>query len=155
MIYKVPSNQSGYVRVVFELPSCVWADRIFVSGSFNDWSQTQMPMLQDRDGVWRAVIELPAGQAHEFRYFIDGRWQTDYHADGFTDNNFGSHNSVIDLTLVMALPTGARFSSQVPDGQVSSVPHLPAQVDSGVTSNRSRTHLPAEMPRLRPRVAAA
>ena len=107
MIYKAPSNQPGYVRVVFELPSCVWADRIYVSGSFNDWSETKIPMFQDRDGVWRATVELPAGQTHEYRYLIDGRWQTDYHADGCTNNSYGSHNSVIDLTLVMALPAGA------------------------------------------------
>ena len=58
MIYKVPSHQPGFARVVFELPSCVWADRIYVTGSFNNWDNTRVPMLQDRDGVWRAIVEF-------------------------------------------------------------------------------------------------
>jgi hypothetical protein len=97
MLYKKPSVHPGSVCVTFELPSCVWADRISVSGSFNQWDERGIPLVQGRDGVWRATVDLAAGQRYEFRYWIDGRWQTDYHADGFTDNQYGSHNSVIDL----------------------------------------------------------
>ncbi len=39
MIYKIPTSQPGLVCVVFELPSCVWADRIVVSGTFNNWDE--------------------------------------------------------------------------------------------------------------------
>ncbi len=88
MIYKIPTSQPGLVCVVFELPSCVWADRIVVSGTFNNWDERAVTMHQDRDGVWRARLELPIGQRYEFRYLIDGRWQTDYHADGFMDNGY-------------------------------------------------------------------
>lgn len=155
MIYKVPSHQPGFARVVFELPSCVWADRIYVTGSFNNWDKTQDPMIQDRDGVWRAILELPAGQTYEFRYIIDGRWQTDYHADGFTDNEYGSHNSIVDLSTLMVVPIGGRISSQVPDGHVIVAPHLPAPHDVATVPAQPRTLVPAEMPRLRPRIAAA
>jgi|GEM_PF-935568 len=155
MIYKIPSHQPGYARVIFELPSCVWADRIYVAGTFNAWEETKVPMLQDRDGVWRANVELPAGQTYEFRYVIDGRWQTDYHADGFTENEHGSHNSIVDLSFVMTVPMGGRFSSHVPDGRVAVSPHLPAPTDGATVPARPRAFVPAEMPRLRPRVAAA
>jgi hypothetical protein len=156
MIYKIPTGQSSLVCVVFELPSCVWADRIVVSGTFNSWNERELAMHQDRDGVWRARLELPIGQRYEFRYLIDGRWQTDYHADGFTENGFGSHNSIVDLTLVMTLPIAARTNSQVTEGPVKVAPHLPAP--SGVAMGAARAPrpaAPAEMPRLRPRVAAA
>lgn len=153
MIYKLPSTQSGSVHVVFELPSCVWADRIYVSGTFNAWDRTSLPMVQERDGVWRATLELPAGQRFQFRYLIDGRWQTDYHADGFTDNEYGSHNSVVDLSLVVTLPIAQHLSSQVPDGHVAVTPHLPVSVDAA--ASRARTRSVVEMPRMRPRVAAA
>lgn len=154
MIYKLATPQPNVVCVVFELPSCVWADQIFVSGSFNDWNEAALPMRQDRDGVWRARIELPAGKRYEFRYLIDGRWQTDYHADGFADNQYGSHNSIVDLAQVMTLPLTP--SSQVSDGHVAVAPYLPAPSETEVNLARlPRTHAPAEMPRLRPRVAAA
>jgi hypothetical protein len=153
MIYKLPATQPDSVRVVFELPSCVWADRIFVTGSFNEWDRTSLPMAQDRDGVWRATLELPAGQSFQFRYLIDGRWQTDYHADGFTDNQYGTHNSIVDLSLVVTLPINARLSSQVPDGHVAVAPYLPAPAEGAAP--RTRTRNTVEMPRMRPRVAAA
>lgn len=95
MIHKQPSPQCSHVRVTFELPSCIWADKIYVTGDFNGWSQSATPMHQGRDGVWRAVVDLPAGRQYEFRYLIDGRWHTDYHADGSHPNNFGSENSVV------------------------------------------------------------
>ena len=88
-------------------------------------------------------LELPIGQRFEFRYLIDGRWQTDYHADGFTENGFGSHNSIVDLTLVMTLPLATRAGSQVPDGQVTKVPHLPAPSDAAMTPARAPRHGPA------------
>ncbi len=156
MIYKIPTSQPGLVCVVFELPSCVWADRIVVSGTFNNWDERAVTMQQDRDGVWRARLELPMGQRYEFRYLIDGRWQTDYHADGFMDNGYGSHNSIVDLTLVMTLPMAKRAGSQVPDGHVTKAPHLPAPSDAATMPARApRPATPAEMPRLRPRLAAA
>jgi hypothetical protein len=155
MIYKVPSNQPGCIRVVFELPSCVWADRIFVSGSFNGWNEGETPMRQDRDGVWRASIDMPMGKQYEFRYIVDGRWQTDFHADGSATNSFGSQNSVIDLSLVVALPVNMRHSSQVSDGHVSVAPHLPAPSDMSSSPVRARAHVGPDIPRLRPRIAAA
>lgn len=156
MIYKVPSPQAGLAYVVFELPSCVWADRIYVCGTFNNWDERSLPMCQERDGVWRTRLELPLGQRYEFRYVIDGRWQTDYHADGFTENGFGSHNSIVDLALVMALPLADRAGSQVPEEQVHTPPHLPAPSDVAMGVPGSKHSVaPANMPRLRPRVAAA
>lgn len=99
MIYKMPSPFPNHVRVVFELPANIWADRIAVIGDCNGWDQSVTPMLQDRDGVWRATIDLLSGRRCEFRYWVDGQWITDYHADDFTKNIHGSDNSIIIATL--------------------------------------------------------
>ena len=154
MVHKTPAEHPGYVCVIFELPSCVWADRISVTGSFNDWDNSALPMRQDRDGVWRAVIDLPAGHRYEFRYIVDGRWQTDYHADGLTDNSFGADNSVVDLEWVLPVPMNERLSSKVPEGHATLAPHLPAPYDAPAPPARSGRSQP-EISRLRPRVAAA
>lgn len=98
MIHKTPSPSPGHVRVIFELPACIWADRIFLVGEFNDWNTAITPFAQGRDGVWRATVDLPVGQQYQFRYLVDGSWQTDYHADGWVHNNFGSQNSIVDIT---------------------------------------------------------
>lgn len=99
MIHKQPSPYPGHVRIVFELPSCLWADRIFLVGDFNQWDEKLTPMRQERDGVWRATLDLPAGTTYQFRYMIDGQWRTDYHADGFAQSIYGADNSVIHATL--------------------------------------------------------
>jgi hypothetical protein len=106
MIRKLASSMPGYVRILFELPSCLWADRIFLVGDFNQWNETATPMHQDRDGVWRVVIDLPQGGSYEFRYLIDGQWTSDSHADGFAQNNFGVSNSIVHAMLPIAAMWG-------------------------------------------------
>lgn len=113
MIKKSPSAQPGTIRVAFELPSCVWADRIYLAGDFNDWNETSLPMRQGRDGVWRVEVELPIGRSYQFRYIVDGHWQTDYHADGHTENEYGTHNSFVMAELPEALHQFEAPSSQV------------------------------------------
>ncbi|MDQ3247863.1 MAG: isoamylase early set domain-containing protein [Chloroflexota bacterium] len=97
MIRKTSSPQPDHVRIIFELPACLWADRIFLVGDFNGWCESATPMRQDRDGIWRATLDLPVGGQHEFRYLIDGHWKTDSHADGFAGNRYGSENSVVNV----------------------------------------------------------
>lgn len=99
MIHKIGSPTPGHVRVIFELPACIWADRIFVTGDFNSWDKTATPLRQDRDGVWRAMLDLRTGSRYEFRYLIDGEWSTDFHADGCTTNIHGSQNSIVIAEL--------------------------------------------------------
>ena len=113
MIYKIQSAIPDHVRIIFELPACIWADRISLAGDFNDWSATATPLHQDRDGVWRAVLDLPTGSRCEFRYLIDGQWKTDYRADGFATNAYGSDNSVVHAILQEAKPSKENVSSQV------------------------------------------
>ena len=106
MIYKIPSPVPSHVRIVFELPSCLWADRIHLVGDFNQWQEATTPMEQDRDGVWRAIVDLPKGSSCQFRYLIDGQWKTDYHADGFAQSAYGAENSVVHATLPVPVIEG-------------------------------------------------
>lgn len=99
MIRKYRSPVPGHVRVVFELPSCVWADRISLTGDFNEWRENDIMLQQSRSGVWQAVVDLPLGGRYQFRYVVDGQWCTDSHADGLSDNSFGSQNSLVLATL--------------------------------------------------------
>jgi 1,4-alpha-glucan branching enzyme len=100
MIQKEPAKQQGYVRVIFELPSNMWAERVNLVGEFNDWDTTATPMTRNRaDANWKAIIELEAGQRYGFRYLIDGKeWLNDWHADDHVENPYGSYDSVVDLT---------------------------------------------------------
>jgi 1,4-alpha-glucan branching enzyme len=105
MIHKTHSPLPNHVRVSFELPSCIWADRIFVVGDFNEWNNQATPMAQDRDGIWRASVE--------FRYLIDNHWQTDSHADDFATTTLGTDNSVVDANVAQTMRLAERLSSRV------------------------------------------
>ena len=98
MIRKTHAAVAGYQRVIFELPASLWADRIFVVGDFNHGQPSRTPLAQERDGVWRATLDLPMGQAYHFHYVVNGEWRTDSHADGFATAASGCPTSLIDLT---------------------------------------------------------
>jgi 1,4-alpha-glucan branching enzyme len=98
MIHKTYSSVVGYQRVIFELPASLWADRVFVVGDFNQGQSSRTPLVQERDGIWRAALDLPMGQAYHFHYVVNGERRTDYHADGFATAESGFSTSLIDMT---------------------------------------------------------
>ena len=99
MIQKEPAKRKGFVRVTFELPSNLWAERVNLVGEFNDWDTTATPMHRNRsDANWKATLELKAGQRYRFRYLVDGKeWMNDWRADDHMDNPYGSSDSIVDL----------------------------------------------------------
>ena len=113
MIRKIRSPFVDHIRVIFELPAYIRARQVNVVGDFNQWSRTATPLRQERDGVWRAVVDLPNGRRYEFRYLVDGQWVSDYHADALTINAYGSQNSLVIASLSVDDLLVSRTSSQV------------------------------------------
>jgi 1,4-alpha-glucan branching enzyme len=97
MIYKETLADKRTVRVTFELPSSIWAERVNLVGDFNGWDTAAHEMRQGRsDGNWRITLDLPAGKEYQFRYLVNGRdWHNDWHADKYMANRFGTDNSVV------------------------------------------------------------
>lgn len=97
MISKEPLPDGENVRVTFELPSSLWAERVNLVGDFNGWDTIRHEMVQSRsNGNWRISLVLPKGQEYQFRYLINGRdWHNDWHADKYVPNRYGSDNSVL------------------------------------------------------------
>jgi len=100
MILKQPARKKNYVRVTFELPSNMWAERVNLVGEFNDWDTTATPMTRSRsDANWKVTVDLEAGGRYRFRYLVDGKeWLNDWHADDHMENPYGTYDSVVDLT---------------------------------------------------------
>ncbi len=94
----VLGEHEGIAQFVARFPG---ARSVQVVGSFNDW-RTGTILLEDRDhdGVWRAVVVLPAGM-HEYMFVVDGeRWVPDYSANRFVEDDFGRENSVVIVRSV-------------------------------------------------------
>lgn len=97
MIKTSPSILSGFLTVTFEFPSSVWAGTIHVAGDFNNWSKTDTPLKQDRDGVWRATLDLPTDQTYEYHFLVDGMPQNIYQR-GESLSQHRSFNSILHTT---------------------------------------------------------
>jgi 1,4-alpha-glucan branching enzyme len=52
----------------------VWAphaEKVYVTGTFNDWSKTSTPLVSEKNGYWSADVS-EAKQGDEYRYLIHG-----------------------------------------------------------------------------------
>src|SRR5918994_715042 len=87
----MPSQRPGMGAIVYDggVAFRVWApfaDRVAVTGSFNDWSETATPLDRDGDGYWS--VDVPgarSGDEYEF-VLVNGAAlpKTDPHARDVT-----------------------------------------------------------------------
>jgi len=59
-------------KTKFILPGYQNANEVFISGSFNNWSTSELPLNRTAGG-WETDIELPPGK-YLYKYIVDGHW---------------------------------------------------------------------------------
>jgi 5'-AMP-activated protein kinase regulatory beta subunit len=72
-----------------------WAEKVYLCGSFNNWSESSDPMKKDSTGTWKKIKMLSEG-IHEYKYLVDGDWTLDPECRT-TPNEFGTENNVVYL----------------------------------------------------------
>lgn len=98
MIKKGFSKTGRSCRVTFDLPSDVGAREVALCGEFNEWNPSAHPMKHRKDGRFSTTVSLLSGRTYRFRYLLDGkRWENDWSADGYVQNEFGTEDSLLDL----------------------------------------------------------
>lgn len=98
MIIRDTKKGTDQAKVTFSIPAEGSAAKVSVVGEFNDWDQTATP-LRTKGDVRCASLVLPAGSRYAFRYVTsDGQWFDDDAADAYETNEFGTTNSILDLT---------------------------------------------------------
>jgi len=94
------------VEVTFRMPPLDDVVELYLCGDFNDWQINAIPLTLESDGTWVARVVLEAGKSYHFRYRdSQGRWLNDREADGYVPNDFGSEDSVLDLTIAEKQPS--------------------------------------------------
>ena len=48
------------------------AKNVFLTGTFNDWSETSIPIAKGNDGNWNVHVDLSPGR-YEYRFLVDGK----------------------------------------------------------------------------------
>jgi 1,4-alpha-glucan branching enzyme len=84
-------KQNGQVEFRFYRPG---VNRVDLAGDFNDWRPETATMRPDGEGWWVAVMPLPPGE-YRFRYVADGRWFTDFAANGVEQTPLGWNGIVV------------------------------------------------------------
>ena len=100
MLDRRPDPKSGKVIVTFRLPADAGAGAsvAWVAGEWNDWSHLADKMDATDDGVLECKVLLEPGRSYRFRYYLgDGKWENDWDADSYVDNEFGGADSVVTL----------------------------------------------------------
>lgn len=69
------------------------ARKVYLSGSFNNWSTTQTPMKMMGNG-WMVDLKLKPGK-YTYKFIVDGKWTTDPSNKLRERDGAGSYNSVV------------------------------------------------------------
>lgn len=111
MLAKTWNPRRDRYDVTFDLPSELDIEEAAVVGEFNDWDESADPMRKDDDGRWSTTVSLEPGRSYRFRYHLgNGRWENDWNADDYVDNDFGGSDSVVQLPDAPSEPPAAKKS---------------------------------------------
>ncbi len=78
---------------VFFLPGHKNAEKVYLSGTFNEWSTMQNPMHLCDSG-WVIKLKLPPNR-YSYKYIVDGKWTSDSFNELKKRNEHGTYNSVL------------------------------------------------------------
>lgn len=97
------------------------ANCVFLSGTFNEWSPSAVPMRRDLEGRWSVSVQLRPGR-YEYKLVVDGRWRAEpacvSEPDGadWVPNGLGTTNRVLEVrpasetwAIVLAGGEGSRL----------------------------------------------
>ena len=101
MIKKQFLKSKPVCKTTFTLPveAAPEADTVVIVGDFNEWNLDKgVEMKKQKNGIFKAVVELESGKEYQFRYLIDGEsWENDWEADKYVSTPFGVDNSVVSV----------------------------------------------------------
>lgn len=70
---------------------------VHVAGTFNNWDPGRLRMADEpHAGIFSITLRLPRGR-HEYKFIVDGKWQTDPRNPACVPNGLGSTNSVLEV----------------------------------------------------------
>ena len=72
------------------------AGEVFLVGNFNDWREDTHPMKLNKGGRWTKAVYLLPG-TYEYKFLVDGEWQTDMSNTRKGRNLYGTRNSLITV----------------------------------------------------------
>lgn len=72
------------------------ATRVQLAGCFTKWQERPVDLKKKKDGTWQASVTLEPG-VYQYRFLVDGHWQSDPGCPIQKPNPFGSVNSIREV----------------------------------------------------------
>ncbi len=92
---EVPAVKMSKVTFVLPKEAVENAETVAVLGDFNNW-QEGIVLAKQKDGSFKAAVELEKGRSYEYRFLINGeKWENDWAAEAYAPTPFGAYNSVV------------------------------------------------------------
>ena len=92
-----PSSNAGRRRVCFEVDAEP-GSQVSVAGSFNSWDpEAHVLRPTAGPGHFKRIVYLEPGE-YEYKFVIDGNWSADPNCPSFAANNYGTLNSVLEVS---------------------------------------------------------
>lgn len=92
---EVPAVNTSKVTFVLPKEAVENAETVAVLGDFNNW-QGGIVLTKQKDGSFKAAVELEKGRSYEYRFLINGeKWENDWAAEAYAPTPFGAYNSVV------------------------------------------------------------
>ena len=83
-------------KIRFSLKEHACANQVFLSGSFNNWSTSDLKMTK-QNGKWFLELDLMPGK-YLYKFIVDGRWIPDPNNLQVEDDGVRGKNSVVFVT---------------------------------------------------------
>ncbi len=84
---------SGGIEFTYYAPG---AGQVFLSGSFNGWNASELPLTNDGKGTWSIVKKLAPGK-YEYKFVVDGAWFADPENPDTVPDPYGGANSLVTV----------------------------------------------------------
>lgn len=88
-------TKTNLIKVDFQLMA-PQANKVILSGNFNEWDVNAIVMKKLKSGLWKASVKLPSGR-YEYKFIVDNEWWTDPSNERTAGNSFGNLNSVMEI----------------------------------------------------------
>ena len=105
LLNSVMQTQTVLKQVTFRFqPVISGVNRVFLAGTFNDWSDSRNEMTDpDADGIYEITLLLRPG-IYQYKFVADGSWISDQEAEAYADEGRGEPNAIITETARMTRP---------------------------------------------------
>ena len=83
-------TKKGTIRFVYSPDGSV--NQVCLAGSFNNWQP--VAMKKQKNGIYALELKMSKGQ-HQYKFVVDGVWQSDPANTDTVANTLGTVNSVL------------------------------------------------------------